>query len=97
MAVRKIELMHRKFGKCDGHACRECNNLVKGVYHDRKLTKCKVYGMTHSQASDWAGRYQACGMFNKPWDKQPIIRLVSREKDVEQSSEPLDGQIMMEV
>lgn len=53
--------------------------------------------MTHSQASDWAGRYQACGMFNKPWDKQLIIRLVIKEKTEERQSEPLDGQMMMEV
>ena len=65
MALRKIALMHRLFGVCEGHACRECSNLVKGRYHDRILTKCKVYGLTHSEASDWAGRWQACGMFNR--------------------------------
>ena len=97
MAIRKIDLMHREFGKCEGHACRDCSNLVKGRYHDKILTKCKVYGMTHSQASDWAGRYQACGMFNRPWDKQPIIRLVTKEKIEERQAEPLDGQMMMEV
>lgn len=26
MAIRKIDLMHRCFGKCPGHTCRECNN-----------------------------------------------------------------------
>lgn len=97
MAIRKIDLMHREFGKCEGHTCRECSNLVKGRYHDRPLTKCKVYGMTHSEASDWAGRYLACGMFNKPWDKPPIIRLVSKEKEEARPAEPLDGQMSLEV
>lgn len=99
MALRKIELMHRQFGKCDGHACRECSNLVKGRYHDRILTKCKVYGMTHSEASDWAGRWQACGLFNKPWEDKPIMRLVRPTKTEKEEAQriPLDGQIRMEV
>ena len=99
MALRKIELMYRMFGKTEGHACRECSNLVEGRYHDKILRKCKVYGMTHSEASDWAKRYQACGMFNKPWDKAPIIRFVrpSKAEKEEDQSEPLEGQMRMEV
>lgn len=98
MALRKIALMHRLFGVCEGHACRECNNLVKGRYHDRILTKCKVYGMTHSEASDWAGRWQACGAFNQAINRGPIIRdVVPDRRQKETDSSPLDGQMIMEV
>ena len=98
MAMRKIALMHRLFVVCEGHACRECSNLVKGRYHDRIITKCKVYGMTHSEASDWAGRWQACGMFNKTWDKQPVMReVVPERKQKEADNAPLEGQISLEV
>ena len=98
MAIRKIALMHKLFGKRYGHACRECSNLVKGRYHDRILTKCKVYGLTHSEASDWAGKWQACGMFNQPWDKQPVIREVRPErKQKETDNTPLEGQMSLEV
>lgn len=98
MALRKIALMHRLFGVCEGHACRECSNLVKGRYHYRILTKCEVYGLTHSEASDWAGRWQACGMFNRTWDKQPVIReVVPERKRQEADNTPLDGQISFEV
>lgn len=98
MAIRKIDLMHRLFGTADGHACRECSNLVKGRYHDHILTKCKVYGLTHSEASDWAGRWQACGMFNRAWDKQPVMREVRPErKQKEADNAPLEGQISLEV
>lgn len=98
MALRKIALMHRLFGVCDGHACRDCSNLVNGRYHDRILTKCKVYGLTHSEASDWAGRWQACGMFNKPWDKQPVMReVVPERKRKEADNTPMEGQISLEV
>lgn len=98
MALRKIELMHLFFGIAEGHVCRECSNLVKGRYHDRILTKCKVYGMTHSEASDWAGRWQACGMFNQPWDKQPVIKKVRPErKQKEADTTPLEWQMSLEV
>ena len=98
MALRKIALMHRLFGLCEGHACRECSNFVKGKYHDRTLCKCRVYGMTHSEASDWAQRWEACGMFNQTWDKQPVMReVVPERKQKEVDNTPLEGQIRMEV
>ncbi len=99
MALRKIDLMHRQFGKCEGYACRECSNLIHTRAGDRPLTKCKVYGETSSEASDWTQRWQACGMFNKPWDKGPIIRLVRPERTKQEDAQriPLDGQIRMEV
>ena len=96
MALRKIDLMHRQFGKCDGHTCGECSNLIgsPGSYY-----KCKAYGATSSEASDWAKRWLACGLFNKPWGDKPIMRLVQpTRKDTEETqSTPLDGQICMEV
>lgn len=98
MALRKIALMHRLFGASDGHTCRECSNFAKGKYHDRTLCKCRVYGMTHSEASDWAGRWLACGAFNRTIDRGPIIRdVVPDRKQKEADNTPLDGQTMMEV
>lgn len=98
MALRKIALMHRIFGLSDGHVCRECSNLVKGRYHNRVLTKCRVYGLTHSEASDWAGRWQACGAFNRTLNRQPVIReVVTERKQKESDNAPLEGQIGFEV
>lgn len=99
MALRKIDLMHRQFGKCEDHTCRECSNLVEGRYHDKTLRKCKVYGLTHSEASDWAKRWIACGMFNKEYTGGPIIELVRRSNPRPPAAveEPLDGQMMLEV
>lgn len=72
--------------------------LAKGRYHDRILTKCKVYGLTHSEASDWAGRWMACGMFNRVWGKQPVIHeVVPERKQKEADKTHLDGQISLEV
>lgn len=99
MALRKIDLMHRQFGRCDGRTCGECSNLVEGRYHDKILRKCKVYGMTCSEATDWAKRWLACGLFNKPWGGNPIVQIVrpTREEKDEMQNTPPDGQISMEV
>ena len=96
MALRKIDLMHRHFGKTDGHCCRECSNLTEGNWGHKK---CRVYGNTSSEASDWAKRWQACGMFNKPYTGGPIIQLVKRSsnKPPQAPEEPLEGQMTLEV
>ena len=85
MAIRKIDLMYRCFGKCPGHACRECSNLIKGSWDH---SKCKVYGNTRSEASDWAQRWEACGMFNKTWNRGPVMHLVRRDRNPKQAVEP---------
>lgn len=96
-SIRKIDLMHWMFGKaCGVHTCKECSNFVQGWYHTKTLRKCKVYGITHSQASDWAQRYEACGMFNKEWHGNNIIELVRRGAGQPKVDFPLDGQITFE-
>lgn len=80
MAIRKIDLMHREFGFSPGNKCRTCEHFWRGRYHNYMYSKCKVYGMTNSEASDWSGRYDACGMYNKEYDGGDMIRLVRPDK-----------------
>lgn len=94
---KKIDLMHQEFGQCDGHTCRECQNLLRIGAGKRTVFKCRVCGDTSSTASDWAQRYIACGMFNKTWKKEPVMALMGRSHKKEISSEPIEGQMMMEV
>lgn len=97
MALRKLDLMHRFFGVSDGHTCRECSNFIKGKYHDKVLCKCTVYGFTDSKATDWAGRWQACGAFNRTIGRQPIMReVIPERKRKEADNTPIDGQISLE-
>ena len=89
MTIRKIDLMHREFGFSPGNKCKTCQHFWRGRYHDYMYSKCKVYGMTHSEASDWSGRNIACGMYNQEYNGGDIIRLVlpgSAPKT------PIDGQ-----
>lgn len=99
MALRKIDLMHKFFGICEGHTCGECSNLVEGTYHGRKYLKCTCYGLTHSSASDWAKRYLACGMFNKEYKGRPNIELVTTARTNREEAQriELEGQMKLEV
>lgn len=89
MTIRKIDLMHREFGFSPGNKCKTCDNYWRGRYHDYMYSKCTVYGVTNSAASDWSGRYDACGMYNKEYNGGDMIRMVRPGSALE---EPLEGQ-----
>ena len=93
MTLRKIDLMHNEFGRYEARICAECENMVTISYRGKKLRKCKVYGVTHSEASDWAKRWTACGMFNKAYSGRPIIKLVRKSSIA--ANEPLKNQIAL--
>ncbi len=92
--VRKIELMHQIFGKDENHTCEECNNLVTDVYRGRTYRKCKVYGEAHSEATDWAKRWTACGNYNFDYHGVPVIEAIKQRK-VGFSIEPMEGQLTL--
>lgn len=89
--IRKIDLMHRMFGVCEGNKCGECSNMVEHRY-DKVYRKCTVYGVSSSEATDWAKRWTACGMFNQNYDGGDIKCLVRRGSADKESEEPMEGQ-----
>lgn len=93
---RKIEEMHYRFGKTPGKMCEDCSNLIKGRYHGMNLRKCTVYGATHSEVSDWRKKYEACGLYNKPWSGNEIIRTLKHSGMPKPTEEPIDGQITID-
>ena len=98
MALRKIQAMHNEYGRVNGHMCSECCNL-SSYTQSRTWYKCEAYGNSSSEATDWAKRNIACGMFNKPFDKSqrlPLIEKLKREPR-QSDEEPIEGQILMEV
>ena len=95
--IRKIELMHKLFGKADG-LCRDCCHFVSGEYQSiQNLQKCRIYGMTHSAASDWAQRYRACGLYNiADTPHSNVIDLVRSRTKAVQEYEVDEDQVRME-
>lgn len=90
---RKKDLMYELFGKSEG-LCKDCQHYIGYRYHDYNRRKCEVYGDTRSEASDWAGKWQACGLYpDKPYNGRNVIELVQKSKQV--SKLEIDGQMNM--
>lgn len=91
----KIDKMHKLFGKSE-HKCRECEHFKKidtaGIMARRFVQKSECYGITHSESSDWAEKWQACGLFNQPYRGKLVIdvRMVKSDEEIE-----IDGQLSL--
>ena len=96
MALRKLDLMHKMFGKADeGCKCKDCKYFKSYKHHDYRYRKCAIYGVTCSEGSDWTGKWQACGLFpDKPTEHENIIKLVHGGK--EKQDIQIEGQISFE-
>ena len=94
---RKIDAMHLLFGVMDG-LCKDCDHMISGRYHDMILHKCEMYGLTHSEASDWRLSYKACGLYNTvPYDYDKWVPILERLKRGMKPTSLIDGQERMEV
>ena len=63
MGLRKIDLMHKLYGRLDGQRCADCSNLLNKEWAGSYF-KCSVYGNSNAESTDWRKKYVACGMFN---------------------------------
>ncbi len=81
MMLRKINKMYEMFAQdTDGHKCGECNNLEKITWRGKTYYKCRPYGKSQSESSDWRLKWDACGLFNKDYEGDiPIIKLITHE------------------
>lgn len=91
--TRKIDQMYEVFGYAENGYCKDCQHYKKLRYRDQNYRKCEVYGITSSKASDWAGKYPACGLYpDKPYKgDRAIIELRSSGKNDEQ----IEGQLSL--
>lgn len=89
---RKLSAMHREYGKAYGHQCSDCQNLL--CYEaNRRWYKCRAYGMSASEATDWAKSWQACGLWGTPFEPGciPLVRRLQRTR----ADKPVKGQLSM--
>ena len=64
-SAEKIAFMHTFFGECETeHKCKDCTNFERHRANGKLVRKCKVYGLSHSEATDWNANFTACGCFN---------------------------------
>ena len=95
MMQRKNIAMYRIYGRAfESCTCADCPHLVRygtipGVLH----YKCKAYGTSSSEATDWRRHWQACLLIFKelPSDHVPLFERLTKNSD----NEPIKGQISM--
>lgn len=87
---RKWERMQKKFGLSSAGNCKGCAHFVKYTHHGRTYSKCKIYGISASEATDWNGSAKACGLYpGKPYNGGAIVREIERRR---KKQENIDGQ-----
>lgn len=97
--MKKIDLMHATFGyDVQGRKCKDCPCLVRVSLTGKAYYKCSVYGESSSTATDWAGKWLACGRFKKPLEPGEHTVLYMEKGSTRKPAEwPVPGQIEMEV
>ena len=92
MKGKKIDAMHNLFGYGDGK-CGTCSHFRRWNYRGEVLQKCDVYGTTNSAATDWAQRYDGCGLYNRPYNGDvPVVEMTTRASG---GDEQVDGQMTL--
>ena len=94
--MRKIELMHKLFGRSkQGLLCKECSHFYRRKASDTLVRKCEVYGDSCSEATDWNASYIGCGLApNVPYTGRPVKELVTPDRQKRQGAET-EGQISL--
>lgn len=95
--MRKVELMHKMFGRSPEYLCRECVHYTHKYYNGKPYRKCDVYGNSNSEGTDWKGSDQGCGLApDKAYKGRPIVELVKYQKKIKDDAVP-DGQMKMRI
>ena len=69
VGMKKIDRMHNLYGyDAEGRKCSQCSQFIRHQY-SRTYRKCLVYGVSRSEATDWVGKWDACGHINKPLEE----------------------------
>ena len=96
MIERRIAAMHKRFGTNTTMYCKDCSHLISGEYHCKRYYKCELYGLSHSESSDWRRGWMACGMYNVHQDMDRWVSLMKQINHGKRAEPPLDGQIRIE-
>ena len=63
---RKIDLMHKLHGVSAGNKCGDCENFFRTNWDQaNQHFKCKLFGVTHGEGTDWRKSYLSCGKFRR--------------------------------
>lgn len=57
--MERLSKMHLSYGRVDGETCGSCQHFYRPT---RRYAKCAKAGDSGGPASDWSGRWTACGL-----------------------------------
>lgn len=82
---RKLPAMHEVYGKSPQHKCRDCCNLTRivtvGGVRRKVYLKCKAYGDSGGEATDWGLNFMACGLYNIPFIEEiTLLERINNER-----------------
>ena len=96
---RKIDAMHTLYGTRPGRKCGDCDYLCSYLAN-RRYYKCRLYGVSSSEATDWRLSYEACGQIDRPGQvinpRYTVLERIKRER-LNGCAVVLDGQIAMDL
>lgn len=93
--LRKIDLMHKLFGKLSDRHCKDCQHLCSYTAN-RKYYKCECYGETLSEATDWRLKWTACGMIDVAvYEGCQVVKMVRLLNRKPKKTEEMEGQMSL--
>lgn len=63
IAIQQYRQLISTYGKKEGRNCKDCRFCITVKAGSKNVKKCKNAKISHSQATDWNGRWTACGRF----------------------------------
>lgn len=62
---QRVLAMFKRYGRGEpGKICKTCKHFV-GYRRNKTFYKCELFGVTHGEATDWRGKYPACGKYEE--------------------------------
>ncbi|HWB15943.1 MAG TPA: hypothetical protein VG538_06000 [Vicinamibacterales bacterium] len=62
-ARRQAEMVRRHGVGPEGATCGECASFVTVEGNTRNYLKCRRYGLSRAESTDWRAKWAACGAF----------------------------------
>lgn len=96
MPERKIAAMHKEYGHGWGYKCGDCPWLYSvTLYSGRRYYKCAAYGESSAESTDWAKKWEACGLIDKTLPDVPLLTKLKHAARTRVTDEAIKGQIDM--
>ncbi len=63
---QRVITMFKRYGRGEpGKTCKNCKHFFSYRHGKRVFYKCELFGISRSEATDWRGKYPACGKYEE--------------------------------